>query len=68
VGDFGLAPNTGNEFGKTLEEIVMEAVADYDFPVVFNFPAGHTSDNRSLILGSYVDVKAGPRKSKISFR
>ncbi len=68
VGDFGLKENSGNEFGKTLEEIVMEAVAEYDFPVVFDFPAGHTDDNRSLILGSYVDVKAGPRKSKISFR
>ena len=67
VGDFKLRENTGNEFGKTLEQIVLEAVGDSDFPVVFDFPAGHTDDNRSLILGSDVRVTAGPKKSKISF-
>lgn len=68
VGDFKLRENSGNEFGKTLEQIVLEAVGETDFPIVFDFPAGHTDDNRSLILGSYVDLKAGPRKSRISFR
>ncbi len=68
VGDFRLKKNEGNSFGKTLEDIVLEAVADYDFPVVFNFPAGHIEDNRALILGAYVDLKVGNKKSKISFR
>lgn len=68
VGDFKLKKNEGNSFGKTLEEIVLEAVADYDFPVVFNFPAGHIKDNRALILGAYVDMKIGKKNSKISFR
>ena len=68
VGEFKLRENTGNEFGKTLEQIVLEAVGDSDFPVVFDFPAGHTDDNRSLILGSEVRVTAGPKKSKISFQ
>lgn len=68
VGDFKLKENEGNSFGKTLEEIVLEAVDGNDFPVVFNFPAGHTDDNRSLLLGSYVDLKVSGKKTTIRFR
>ena len=67
LGDFKLKENPGNEFGKTLEQIVLEATEGTDFPIVFDFPAGHVDDNRSLMLGSYVDVRAGKKKSRISF-
>lgn len=68
VGDFKLKKNEGNSFGKTLEEIVLEAVEGTDFPVVFNFPAGHLDDNRTLLLGSYVDMKVSKKKARIRFR
>lgn len=68
VGSFKLKPNEGNPFGKTLEEIILEAAEGTDFPIVFNFPAGHVDDNRSLLLGSYVDLKVTKNKSKIKFR
>ena len=68
VGDFRLKKNEGNGFGKTLEEIILEAVEGTDFPVIFNFPAGHIDDNRAIILGSYVDLKVTKKKSKITFR
>ncbi|GHC43221.1 S66 peptidase family protein [Ulvibacter litoralis] len=38
-------------FGKTAEEIILDAVSDYNYPVCFNFPVGHVPDNRALILG-----------------
>jgi len=68
VGDFRLKKNEGNTFGKTLEEIILEAVDGTDFPVVFNFQAGHLDDNRALILGEYIDLKVSDKRSKISFR
>jgi len=43
-------------FGKTAEEIIREAVEEYDYPVCFNFPAGHIDDNRALILGKKTAV------------
>ena len=37
---------------KTVYEIIADAVADYDYPVCFNFPAGHVTYNLPLILGT----------------
>jgi len=68
VGDFKLKKNEGNKFGKSLEEIVLEAVEGTDFPVVFNFPAGHLDDNRTLLMGSYVEMKVSKNKARIRFR
>jgi muramoyltetrapeptide carboxypeptidase len=41
-------------FGKNAEDIILDAVKDYNFPVAFNFPAGHVKDNRSLHFGKAV--------------
>ncbi|HMU97601.1 MAG TPA: LD-carboxypeptidase [Chitinophagales bacterium] len=38
-------------YGKTAEEIILEHVAEYNYPVCFDFPAGHIEDNRSILMG-----------------
>jgi len=43
-------------FGKTAYDIIHEAVATYDYPVCFDFPAGHINDNRPLIMGAKVKL------------
>lgn len=43
-------------FGKTAEAIILEHLADYDYPLIFDFPAGHISDNFPLILGRKVSI------------
>ena len=39
------------EFGKTLEEIVLEKVKEYNYPVCFDFPVGHQVNNYALKCG-----------------
>jgi muramoyltetrapeptide carboxypeptidase len=49
----GMSEMKDNEipFGKTAEEIISDAVAEYNFPVVYGFPAGHIQNNFPLIFG-----------------
>jgi len=38
-------------YGQTAYEIIRECVEEYDYPLCFNFPAGHIKNNNALILG-----------------
>lgn len=51
AGNFSGMKDLEEPYGKCLEEIIFEAVADYDFPVAFQFPGGHTKDNFALKFG-----------------
>ncbi|MEG1555123.1 MAG: LD-carboxypeptidase [Bacteroidales bacterium] len=43
-------------YGKNAEEIIAEHCAEYDFPLYFNFPAGHLSQNYALRLGTLTQL------------
>lgn len=52
IGGFKIKPDDpGEEFGKTVAEIVMEKVKAYGFPVCFDFPVGHQKNNFALKCG-----------------
>ena len=68
VGNFKLKKNEGNTFGESLEAIVLRITKDYNFPIIFDFPAGHVVDNRALILGSNINLKVTDKKTKITFK
>jgi len=65
----GMSDMHDNEipFGKTAEEIILDCVLEYDFPVVFNFPAGHLDDNRALILGRKIELNVSPEITTLKF-
>ncbi|TND10357.1 MAG: muramoyltetrapeptide carboxypeptidase [Bacteroidetes bacterium] len=44
-------------FGKTAEQIILDTVSKYDFPVCFGFPAGHGKENVALRLGGKVQME-----------
>lgn len=50
--------DTPDPFGKTAEEIVMEVCADYDFPVIANFPCGHGDCQATLPISHEVELHA----------
>lgn len=54
-------------FGKTPEEIILEAVKEFDYPVCFDFPSGHVEDNRALIMGRDVELDVGSLNIHLQF-
>ena len=59
VGQFtDMRDNSSPSFGKTAYEIIHEHIAEYDYPVSFDFPVGHVADNRAIGVGmnAYLDV------------
>jgi muramoyltetrapeptide carboxypeptidase len=54
-------------FGKTAYEIIADAVNDYDYPVIYNFPAGHCEPNLPLLLGRTVIMNVKPDKARLEF-
>lgn len=46
-------------FGKDAEEIILDAVKQYDYPVYFGAPFGHiSSNNRALPLGTELSIQS----------
>lgn len=56
IGSFTEMKDNDIPFGQSAEEIIMSHVVEYDYPVCFNFPAGHINDNQALILGRKVKM------------
>lgn len=53
-------------FGQTANEIISHYVSGYDFPVCFDFPAGHLETNSALILGRTIKMSVN-KTIKINF-
>lgn len=53
-------------FGKTAEEIISEKIQKYNYPVCFNFPAGHDRKNLALLLGKEVKLEVTESVSVLS--
>lgn len=54
-------------FGYDYIEIIKNITKEYDFPIVFDFPAGHIKDNRALILGKEVTLEVGAEHTRLTF-
>ncbi|OYT16101.1 MAG: LD-carboxypeptidase [Bacteroidetes bacterium 4572_77] len=65
----GLTQMKDNEdpFGQSAEEIIWEAVKDYDYPVVMNFPAGHQEPNLALYFGREASMVLREDNFKLEF-
>jgi muramoyltetrapeptide carboxypeptidase len=52
IGGFKVKPDDpGDEFGRTLYDIVLERTKPYNYPVCFDFPVGHQKNNFALKVG-----------------
>ena len=68
VGDMSNIKKNTTAWGSSIEQLILEVVAEFDFPVLFNFPAGHETDNRALILGKTITMNIKSTTSEVIFK
>jgi muramoyltetrapeptide carboxypeptidase len=52
-------------FGKTAEEIILEHISAYDYPVCLGFPSGHEKRNLPLIFGKQYQLKVTEKSTSL---
>lgn len=65
-GGFTETKDTDRPFGQTIDEILKHAVAEYDYPVCYDFPVSHTDRNYALKVGVGYKLRVG--KSKVTLQ
>lgn len=66
VGYFTEMKDGNTPFGKSAYEIIREAVSEYHYPVLFDFPAGHKLPNFPLLLGSRIALNISSNEAAIT--
>ena len=68
VGDMSKVKTNTTKFGKTVQQIILDVVAEHNFPVAFNMKAGHETDNRAMVFGKEVTLDVNALKSTVIFK
>ena len=55
VGDMSNVKKNTTSWGSTIEQLILD-VLPKETPVLFDFPAGHESENRALIFGRIIEL------------
>lgn len=61
VGGFTEAKDTVIPFGKDVYEVVYDVIKEYNYPVCFRFPVGHTRENYVLKVGVQYKLHVGKK-------
>ena len=67
VGQFTSMKDNDSPFGLDPYQIIQDAVKDYNYPVIYDYPAGHVDTNYPLILGHRVSMKVTAKKAILSY-
>ena len=67
VGDMSRMRKNTTLWGTSVEELIIDALADYDFPIAFGMPAGHEKENVAMTLGRTVELKVKRDKTLVVF-
>ena len=67
VGQISDIKKNTTDFGVSINELILDILDEYDFPVLFDFPAGHEKTNYPIILGRKVILDISKLESKVTF-
>ena len=66
VGGFTDIKDTERTFGKTIYEVIRDIVAQYDYPVCFDFPVSHEKENYALKIGVHYQLQVGKKTIRLT--
>lgn len=67
VGGFSSLKENDPPFCDGIESLILELLKEYKFPIVFDFPTGHITDNRTMIIGADVKLKVTTKDTTLEF-
>lgn len=67
LGSFSEIKKNEPLFGQTIEEIILNIVDEYDFPICFDFPAGHITNNNPIIFGREITLNITDKNVTLDF-
>lgn len=67
VGAFTSVKPEDIPFGSSPEQLILDLVKEYGYPVCFNFPVGHIDDNRTLIVGKEARLSVEQKKVSLKY-
>lgn len=54
-------------YNKSAEEIILDIAGQYNYPILFNFPAGHIGDNRAVFIGREARITQEGYNARMTF-
>jgi muramoyltetrapeptide carboxypeptidase len=67
IGGMNKIEEAKTPWGRSIEETIYDIVREYSYPVYFNFPAGHVSDNRAFYIGMQARIEVVGNKAVLTF-
>lgn len=67
IGDFTKIKKNTTSWGTSIEQLILDALSNYNFPIAFNMSSGHAKDNRALILGHIIELTVKKEQSTIIY-
>lgn len=65
VGQFSDMKDNVIPWGKNAQEIIFEHASKFNFPVLFNFPAGHDVNNFPLLIGGTYQLEVSSKNCSL---
>lgn len=67
LGGFDDTSDTKIPWGRSVEQTILDIVEEYEYPVYFGFPAGHTDYNLAFYMGRKASISLKKDKASMSF-
>ena len=68
IGGFTDIKDTERPFGKSVYKAIQEMVSEYGYPICFQFPVGHSTENYALKVGGMYRLRVGRKLVLLSLQ